>query len=66
MLAAFGIQPEEAVYFGDDMDDLESVSMCGIGAAVSNASDLVRQAADVITGSNDEDGVARFIEEQIL
>lgn len=61
MLDAYGIGAAEAVYFGDDNDDIEPIRKCGCGVAVSNALDVVKAAADRITGSNDEDGVARFL-----
>lgn len=65
-LAALDILQTEAIYFGDDNDDIEPIQMCGIGVAVSNAIEAVANAADHITGSNDEDGVARFIEANLL
>lgn len=65
-LAALNISQADAVYFGDDNDDIEPIRMCGIGVAVSNAIEAVMNAADHITGSNDEDGVARFIEANLL
>ena len=65
MLEAVGISPEDAVYFGDDNDDVEPLQNCGVGVAVANAIDAVKEAADVITESNDEDGVARWIERTI-
>ncbi|MBQ8813277.1 MAG: HAD family hydrolase [Lachnospiraceae bacterium] len=66
MLEALNVSPEEAVYFGDDNDDIEAIRMCGTGVAVSNAIPAVLAVADVVTGSNDEDGVARFIEQHML
>ncbi len=63
MLDAFGIDPGQAVYFGDDNDDIEPIRNCGCGVAVSNALSSVREIADHITGSNDEDGVAVFLSE---
>ena len=66
MLEAFGISPEEAVYFGDDNDDIEPIEKCGVGVAVSNAIPAALAVADVVTDSNDEDGVARFIENHLL
>lgn len=66
MLNISGCSTEEAVYFGDDNDDIEPIKMCGIGVAVSNALDEVKAVADYVTDSNDEDGVARFIEQYIL
>ena len=66
MLAEFGISPKEAVYFGDDNDDIQPIKQCGIGVAVANSIPNVLEAADVITLSNDEDGVALWIEERLL
>lgn len=66
MLQFFGISPDDAVYFGDDQDDIQPIQMCGTGVAVSNAIPAVIRAANNITSSNDQDGVARYIEEHIL
>ena len=66
MLGAYGISAAEAVYFGDDNDDVEPVRNCGCGVAVSNALDCVKGIADRITGSNDEDGVAAFLAELLI
>lgn len=66
MLAAFGLSPEEAVYFGDDNDDIEPIRRCGLGVAVANAIPGVLAAADRVADTNDQDGVARFIREKIL
>ena len=43
-----------------------SLSSAGMGVAVSNAIDEVKDVADAIAGNNDEDGVAKFIERKIL
>ena len=66
MLNATNCHPKETAYFGDDYDDIESIKMCGIGVAVSNSVNEAKNAADYIIDSNDEDGVAKFIEKQIL
>ena len=62
MLDAFWIDPARAVFFGDDNDDIEPIRRCGCGVAVRNALEDVRAAADEVTESNDEDGVARFLD----
>ena len=62
MLDADGIAPEEAICFGDDHDDIEPLRRCGRGVAVANALDIVKEAADDLTLSNDEDGVAVYLE----
>ncbi len=66
MLEAVGVKQSEVVYFGDDNDDIESIKNCGVGVAVSNAIDEVLDAADFVTESNDLDGVAQYIEKNIL
>lgn len=66
MLSRFNISPSEAVYFGDDNDDIESIKNCGLGVAVSNAIPSVLEVADRIVDSNDMDGVAKFIAGNIL
>lgn len=66
ILSHFSISPNDAVYFGDDNDDIEPIRNCGLGVAVSNAIPSVLNVADRIVESNDLDGVARFIKENIL
>lgn len=66
MLDAFGIAPEEAIYFGDDYDDAESMQFCGLGVAVENAIPEVKAVADELAENNDTDGVARWIEAHLL
>ena len=66
MLEAFEIGPEDAVYFGDDNDDIESLKWCGIGVTVKNAIPQASSVAKDFTASNDEDGVALWIEKSGL
>ncbi len=66
MLEAVGVDRSDTVYFGDDNDDIEPIKNCGVGVSVSNAVDKVLEAADYITESNDMDGVARYIEKNLL
>lgn len=66
MLENSGCTPEETAYFGDDHDDIEPIKLCGMGVAVSNAIEEVKAAADYIAESNDEDGVARFVEQVLF
>jgi hypothetical protein len=62
----FGIPASEVAAFGDDYNDIEMLKECGAGVAVSNAIEEARAAAGYICGSNDSDGVAGWIEENIL
>lgn len=66
-LAGFwGIPEDKMLAIGDDINDMEMLKGCGIGAAVENGLDEVRFLADYITGSNDTDGPAHFLEQKIL
>ena len=66
MLAFCNCRSAEVAYFGDDNDDIEPIKMCGLGVAVANAIDEVKDVADDIADSNDADGVAKYIERNIL
>lgn len=64
-LDELGIRMEETAAFGDDLADIEMLKACGVGVAVSNALKEVKEAADEIALSNEEDGVARWLEERV-
>ncbi len=51
---------------GDSENDLSMIEYAGLGIAMGNASDLVKQKADYTTDSNDEEGVANAIKKFIL
>ncbi|NLT14504.1 MAG: HAD hydrolase family protein, partial [Clostridiales bacterium] len=52
--------------FGDDYNDIEMLSGCGTGVAMANAIAEVKEAANAVTGTNNDDGVAAYIMSQIL
>ena len=60
-----GIDREEILAFGDGANDADMIRMAGIGAAMEVSVPEVRAAADILAGSNDEDGVARAIQRYI-
>lgn len=62
LLAARGLGFDSLVAIGDDVNDIEMVRQAGIGIAVANALDEVKAAADWVTSSADEDGVAAAID----
>lgn len=62
LAAERGIGPDEVVAFGDMPNDLELIRWAGHGVAVGNAHQLLKDAADEVTESNDDDGVALVIE----
>ena len=57
------LKREEVLAFGDEENDLSVFAEAGFSAAPSNAKDSVRAEADLVIGSNTEDGVAAFLEE---
>lgn len=61
-----GIRREEIMAFGDGSNDLQMMREVGIGVAMANAKEEIKEAADYIAASNDEDGVAGFLEEFVL
>ena len=64
--AHFGIALSDVVAFGDDQNDIEMLRACGTGVAVANAIDEAKDAADFVCGTNDDDGPAHWIEENLL
>ena len=61
--SAYGIECEDIVAFGDDYADIGMLKLAGIGVAMGNAIHEVKKAADVVIGSNEEDGIAKYLEE---
>lgn len=61
-----GLKPEQTMAFGDGSNDLSMIQAAGLGVAMENAMEILKQQADYITGSNQEDGVASAIEHFIL
>ena len=66
VLDIYRCSANETIYFGDDQDDIEPIKMCGIGVAVSNGINEVKDVADYIVESNDNDGVSEFLVHSIL
>ncbi|MBR6165074.1 MAG: HAD hydrolase family protein, partial [Clostridia bacterium] len=62
---ACGIGAGQIIAFGDDFSDIGMLKMAGTGVAMGNAIDAVKAAADVVIGSNDEDGIAGYLKQLI-
>lgn len=56
-----GITMDEVIAVGDSLNDLAVIQQAGLGVAMGNAQDTVKQEADAVTGSNNEDGIAEVI-----
>jgi len=57
-----GIPQENTIAFGDGYNDLSMIEWCHLGVAMANAVDEVKSRANAITKSNNEDGVAFYLE----
>ena len=63
LCAHLGIAPEETVAFGDGSNDCTLLRAAGLGVAMANAVEEAKAAADIVTVSNNEAGVAKVLEE---
>ena len=53
---------DDVLCMGDSPNDIEMIEMCGLGVAMKNAEEAVKDAADEVTEyTNDEDGAARYL-----
>ncbi len=64
--AHYGIDPVDTMAIGDGPNDLELFEACGISAAMGNALESVKSAADIITDGIDEGGFEKIFKEYIL
>lgn len=62
LLGRWGLGRGDVIAFGDEANDLEMITHCGIGVAMGNAIPELKSAADYVTWSNDEDGIAEALE----
>jgi len=61
-----GIAQAEVMAIGDSFNDLEMIKYAGLGVAMGNARSEIKEQADIITATNEEDGVAEAIERYVL
>lgn len=66
MLSTVGLTRENIICCGDGYNDLTMIEYAGVGVAMANAQPKVKEKADYITKSNDEDGIVQVIDEFIL
>jgi Cof subfamily protein (haloacid dehalogenase superfamily) len=66
LLKHIGCTEKEMIACGDGFNDISMIKYAGLGVAMQNAQPQVKESADFITLSNDEDGVAHVIEKYII
>lgn len=63
---AFDIKMDDVMAVGDSLNDMKMIQEARIGVAMGNAQEAVKKAADVITDTNDDGGVAEAIRRYVL
>lgn len=66
MLETIGMTRENVICCGDGFNDVSMIKYAGIGVAMGNAQQAVKEVADYITSTNDEDGLVQVIDRFIL
>ncbi|MDQ0207940.1 Cof-type HAD-IIB family hydrolase [Alkalicoccobacillus murimartini] len=61
----YGIPQERIIAFGDEDNDLEMLEYAGQGVAMGNAISELKTTANFVTGSNENDGIADYLEEAL-
>lgn len=62
VLPVLSVSRENSICCGDGFNDLSMIKYAGLGVAMGNAQDAVKEAADYITDTNDNDGLVEVIE----
>ena len=65
MLKSLGITKDDVICCGDGFNDKSMIEYAGVGVAMENAQPAVKEVADYITKSNDEDGIVHVIDKFI-
>lgn len=60
---AVNIDKDNVIAFGDQLNDTEMIRDAGIGVAMGNAVDSIKETADIVTSDNNSDGIAEVIEQ---
>ena len=60
------IESKDVMTIGDENNDIEMLEFAGIGVAMGNAKQHIKDKADYVTDTNENDGVAKVIEKFIL
>lgn len=61
-----GLDPAQTAAFGDGTNDISMLKTAGVGVAMANADPATKAAADLVTGDNQQDGVAQVLNQWFL
>lgn len=65
LIKELNIKTEETIAIGDNVNDIQMIKNVGLGIAMDNSADYIKQYADYITTDNNLDGVAEAINKYI-
>lgn len=66
LLRQLRMRPESLIACGDGYNDLSMIDYAGLGVVMANGVDVLKEHADFVTDSNDEDGIAHVVEQFIF
>ncbi len=66
LLKKFKINKQDVIAIGDNMNDKKMIKEAGLGVAMGNSEPSVKELADYITDSNEQEGVAKTIDKFII
>ena len=62
----YNMSMDDVIAFGDEENDLTMIEMAGCGIVMGNGTDFMKSKADFITKTNDEDGIAYYLEKFVF
>lgn len=62
MMCTVGLTKDNCICCGDGFNDLTMIRYAGVGVAMDNAQSVIKEAADFVTDSNDNDGIVKVID----
>ena len=66
LIEKLGIKKEEVIAIGDNINDKEMLENSGLGVAMANSAPYIQKMADVVTDSNNDNGVAKLLEKYVI
>lgn len=66
LLQIENISPDEVMAIGDNVNDKEMIENSGLGVAMGNSSNQMKEIADIVVSDNNSDGIVQAIEKYIL
>lgn len=61
-----GLDMSQVIAVGDSLNDLAAIQQAGLGVAMGNAQETVKEEADAVVASNNNDGIAEVVQKYIF